>query len=258
MARTTSFGADQPATIRFPDGAVIPDWSAVTTASARKALKAVFDAFVEPKWRGMDAVESQVRGAVLRAYAAGGHAPATTEVAAAVDLASDEVASALQRLAGRDLVVLDGAGRVSGAYPFTDGSGEHCVEIGGVILSAMCAIDALGIGAMLGRACRTRSVCRHCRRALHIDVGDRGRRLDRIEPAGIVVWSGHRYAGGCAASSLCTLQAFFCDDEHLEAWRTSGAGAGEDGVRLGLAEALEVGRAIFAPMRMEMPPWPPT
>lgn len=61
MARTTSFGADQPATIRFPDGAVIPDWSAVITASARKALKAVFDAFVEPKWRGMDAVESQVR-----------------------------------------------------------------------------------------------------------------------------------------------------------------------------------------------------
>jgi hypothetical protein len=72
-----------------------------------------------------------------------------------------------------------------------------------------------------------------------------------------VVWSGQRYAGDCAASSLCTVQAFFCGDDHLEGWRASGPAGAEDGVRLNLPEALDVGRAIFAPMRMEMQPWTP-
>ncbi|MEI4600265.1 organomercurial lyase, partial [Klebsiella pneumoniae] len=79
-----------------------------------------------------------------------------------------------------------------------------------------------------------------------------------VEPGAIVVWSGRRYASGCAASSLCTLQAFFCDDDHLAAWCASGPVGADDGIRLCLAEALEVGRAIFAPMRMEMRPWLPT
>ena len=125
-------------------------------------------------------------------------------------------------------------------------------------MSAMCAIDALGIGAMLERDCMIRSACRQCRRTLAIHTPSRGRELEEVEPGAIVVWSGRRYASGCAASSLCTLQAFFCEDVHLETWRANSPAAGQEGVRLSLAEALEIGVAIFAPMRMEWPSWIPT
>ena len=244
--------------VEFPGGVIVPDWEAVTTPQAQDALRAVVEAFIGPKWDGLDETESRLHGIVLSAYAMSGRAPETADVAVAAGLAIDEAGSVLRRLTGRDLLILDAAGRISGAYPFTDGPTEHHVEAGGLAVGAMCATDALGVGAMLERDITVRSACRQCARPLAIYTRSHGRELDQVEPSGIVVWSGHRYAAGCAASSLCTLQAFFCDDAHLKTWRTSGTGADEDGVRLSLAEALEVGRAIFAPMRMEMQPWPTT
>ena len=244
--------------VEFPGGVIIPDWGAVTTPQAQSALRVVVEAFICPKWDGLDETESRVHGAVLSGYASSGHASETTEIAAAAGLALDEAADVLRRLAGRDLLVLDAAGRISGAYPFTDGPTEHHVEASGFLVGAMCAIDALGVGAMLARDVTVRSACRQCAHPLAIHTRSDGRELNKAEPSGIVVWSGHRYAAGCAASSLCTLQAFFCDDAHLETWRANSPAASQDGARLSLAEALEVGWAIFAPMRMEMPPWFPT
>jgi len=249
--------AGRPA-VAFPGGAIIPDWGAVTTPQAQNALRAIVEAFIGHKWDGPDETERRTHGIVLSGYAANGHAPATAHVAAAAGLTRDEADSVLRRLAGRDLLVLDAAGRISGAYPFTDSPTEHHVAAGGLSAGAMCAIDALGIGAMLERDVAVRSACRHCRRPLVIRTRSHGRELDQVEPIGIVVWSGHRYAAGCAASSLCTLQAFFCEDVHLETWRANSPAAGQEGVRLSLAEALEIGVAIFAPMRMEWPSWIPT
>ncbi|WP_303832462.1 alkylmercury lyase family protein [Asticcacaulis taihuensis] len=242
--------------VEFPNGVIIPDWRVVTTPRAQSALRAIVEAFLGPKWDGLDETESRIHGIVLNCYALSGHAPETADIAAAAGLSSDEVGSVLQRLTGRDLLVLDAAGRITGAYPFTDGQTEHHVEAGGLAVGAMCALDALGIGAMLRRDTIVRSTCRQCSRPLAIYTRSYGRELDQVEPSGIVVWSGHRYAAGCAASSLCTLQAFFCDDAHLETWCAAIPDISQEGVRLSLAEALEIGRAIFAPMRMEIQPWP--
>lgn len=244
--------------VAFRGGAIIPDWGAVTTPQAQDALRAIVEAFIGPKWDGLDETESRTHGIVLSGYAASGHAPETADVAAAAGLTRDEVHGVLRRLAERDLLVLDAAGRISGAYPFTDGPSEHRVDACGLTVGAMCAIDALGIGAMLERDVAVGSACRQCRRPLTIRTRSRGRELDQVEPSGFVVWSGHRYAAGCAASSLCSVQAFFCDDAHLDAWRRNGPAAGQEGARLSLAEALEVGVAIFAPMRMEWSRWIPT
>lgn len=244
--------------VAFPSGVIIPDWGAVTTAPAQEALRAVVEAFIGRKWDGLDETESRIHGIVLSGFALSGHAPETADVAAAAGLSINETDSVLRRLTGRDLLILDAAGQIKGAYPFTDGPTEHHVDAGGFAVSAMCAIDALGVGAMLERDITVRSACRQCARPLAIHTRSHGRALGHVEPSGIVVWSGHRYAAGCAASSLCTLQALFCDVVHLEAWRASASVAAEDGVRLSLSEALEVGRAIFAPMRMEMQPWPLT
>jgi hypothetical protein len=122
----------------------------------------------------------------------------------------------------------------------------------------MCALDALGICTIAPHASLIRSSCRQCRRSLAIHVHDRGCTLGDVVPEGILVWSGHRYTGGCAASSLCTQQAFFCHADHLEAWRMDGSVTARDGIRLTLREALQVGRAIFAPMLGGILPWPIT
>lgn len=245
-------------TVTFPGGAIIPDWGAVTTPQAQDALRAIVEAFIGPKWEGLDETESRIHGIVLSGYALSGRAPATADVAAAAGLTLNEAGRVLRCLAGRDILVLDAAGRISGAYPFTDGPTQHHVEAGSLSVGAMCAIDALGIGAMLERDIAVRSVCRQCARPLAIRTRSQGRELGQVEPQRIVVWSGHRYASGCAASSLCTLQAFFCDDAHLETWRANSPAADQRGVRLNLPEALEVGQAIFAPTRTEIRPWKPT
>jgi len=116
MVRTSLARAARRPTISFPGGLAIPDWRAVTSPSAQDALRAVFRAFIGPNWGGMDEGEDQVRRAVLQGYVESGRAPTPTEIAAIAGLSSHEVASALQRLASRDLATLDSAGRVSGAY----------------------------------------------------------------------------------------------------------------------------------------------
>ncbi len=247
----TSPEHDHRPTVTFREGVAIPDWSVVTTQNARDAVSALFDAFIGANWGGLDEAEDRVLRAVHRAYAANGRGLA--QGAGVAGLAPDDIASALRRLAARDLVVLDGAGRVCGAYPFTDGPSDHQVEVHGVTVRAMCAIDALGIGAMLTCDSIVRSVCSHCRQAIVVETRNEGRDLDCAEPRGVAVWSGHHYSGGCAATSLCTLHAFFCDERHLDAWLASRPADDRAGVRLNLAEALETGRAIFSPMTTDCP-----
>lgn len=255
MTLTSHAEATERPAVEFPGGMITPDWGTVTTPQAQNALKAIVEAFIGSKWDGLDETESRLHGIVLHGYASSGRAPAMADVAAAAGLTIDEADDVLRRLAVRDLLILNAAGRINGAYPFTDGPTEHHAEARGLTMGTMCAIDALGIGAMLERDVVVRSACRQCARSLAIRTRSDGHELDQVEPSGIVVWSGHRYAAGCAASSLCTLQAFFCDDIHLEAWRANSPTDGREGVRLSLAEALEVGVALFAPMRMGLRSW---
>jgi hypothetical protein len=228
---------------------IVADWTVVTTPMAQAALRGLCGSFIGTRWRGMDEAENRVHRYVLQGYAATGRAPAGAQIAGAVGPSFDEVTAALRRLAGRDLVVLDDAGRIVGAYPFTERPSEHHVTVAGITVSAMCAIDALGIGAMLGQASVIRSVCRSCGQTLSIRTRDNGQTLDFAKPAGIVIWSGQLYADDCAATSLCTQQGFFCTSEHMERWRADKSRQDDEGVPLNLSEALEVGRALFEAMR---------
>uniref|UniRef100_UPI001BDD1532 organomercurial lyase n=1 Tax=Escherichia coli TaxID=562 RepID=UPI001BDD1532 len=86
-------------------------------------------------------------------------------------------------------------------------------------LNAMCAVDALGIGAMTDRDIRVASRCRHCGAPIRIATRDRGRMLAKVEPQSAVMWQSIRYEDACAANSLFATTAFFCSDDHLSAWR---------------------------------------
>jgi mercury(II) reductase len=225
---------------------MFPDWSTVSSAVVEGALLTLIESdHVLHRWSGYSPTVDRVRIALLQFYAAEGRAPTPADLAARAGLTEARTRSLLEDLRQRDLVVLDGD-RIVGAYPFTDIDTGHRIRLDHRTISAMCAVDALGIGAMLDRDVEIVSRCRHCGAPIRIATQDRGCALASVEPRTAVVWLSLLYEGGCAASSLCSVTEFFCSYEHFSAWRRDRS-ADEPGVRLSMEEALEAGRAIFGP-----------
>jgi NADPH-dependent 2,4-dienoyl-CoA reductase/sulfur reductase-like enzyme len=227
-------------------GVTFPDWSAVMSPVVKDALLAmVGSGHVPSLWSGYDPAADSVRVALLQIYAKDGRAPATGALAQHAGLSETAIQPLLEQLRRRDLVVLD-SGRIVGAYPFTDVDTGHRVTLNGGVVSAMCAVDALGIGAMTRHDITIASRCRHCGVPIRIATRDQGRALADVAPPTAAMWQSVRYEGACAVNSLCATTAFFCSDEHLSAWRDEHA-ADDAGFRLSIEEGLEAGRALFGP-----------
>ncbi|MGV2184033.1 bifunctional organomercurial lyase/mercury(II) reductase MerBA [Rhizobium rhizogenes] len=227
-------------------GVTFPDWSAVTSPAVQEALLAMVGSdHVFDRWSGYDPATDRVRVALLQLYAEDGRAPTPGALAERAGLSETAVQPLLEELHRRDLVVLDNK-RIVGAYPFTDRDTGHRVTLDERVLNAMCAVDALGIGAMTDRDITIASRCRYCGAPVQIATRDQGRTLADIEPGTAVMWQSVRYEGACAANSLCATTAFFCSDDHLFAWRRERF-ADEPGFRLSIEEGLEAGRALFGP-----------
>ena len=245
---TTSADPERIA-IAIRPGVTTPDWSVVTSETVREALGAIFEIFEwEERWAGLDDAQDRVRRAILEAYPRTGRSPSTDELAQSTGFAPDRVRDLIARLEARDMVVLDsGGGTLIGAYPFIDGGTEHRMRLGERVLHAMCAIDALGAGAMLGADVAIESACRSCGAPIGIETRDGGAALEAYSPTSAVVWSGIQYSNSRAADSSCTVMAFFCSDGHLESWRDA-QDPKPRGFRLSIGEGLQVGKAIFMPL----------
>jgi mercury(II) reductase len=227
-------------------GVTFPDWSAVIAPVVKDTLLAMIGSdHVFNRWSGYDPTTDRVRVALLKLYAEGGRAPTTGAIAKRAGLSEAAVRPLLEDLRRRDLVVLDGE-QIVGAYPFTDQETGHRVTLDGRVLNAMCAVDALGVGAMTGRNIAIASGCRYCGAPIRITTRDKGQAVAQVEPRSAVMWQSVRYEGACAANSLCATTAFFCSDDHLSAWHRK-QNAGEAGFRLSIKEGLEAGRALFGP-----------
>ncbi len=227
-------------------GVTFPDWSVVESPVARDALLAIFEVFdMDRVWHGYTAAEDTVRTAVLSHYRRNGKAPTIAELTALCDMAEDQIAASLQDLKARDLVVLDDTQRrLTGAYPFTERNTGHRVKLGDTSVNAMCAIDALGAGAMVGSDTRIESSCRHCTTPIRITTRRNGHAIGQVSPAETVAWTGIQYEGQ-AATSLCTVTAFFCCDAHLDAWRADNRQ--DRGYRMSVDQGMQTGMAIFKP-----------
>lgn len=222
-----------------------PHRSDVVSPRARESLLAIESAGALISWCGLSPEEDRVRIALLRMYAEQGRAPAIMDLAGRVGLSASQLQAVLTSLEARDVIVRDkDTSRIIGAYPFAEATTEHRVDLGAQTLNAMCAIDALGIGAMYDRDIRIRSSCRMCGTSIEVATLNSGRELAYWTPETAIVWFGIRYEHGCAANSLCKVLAFFCSDEHLAAWRQQ-QGEEARGFRLSMEEGLETGRAIF-------------
>ena len=234
-------------------GVMRPDWAAVTTPAARKALNGRMSARAGllDKWsQALDRDEDLVWQTVLHSYAASGRPPHADEIAHRTAITRDRVGALLRKLQLRDLVGLEtGSDTIRHAYPFTELTTGHLVEVRGHFLNALCAIDALGVGEMYRTDIRIQAQCRSCSEVIRVATADEGRALRSVAPAQSVVWYDFAYSES-AASSCCPLIAFFCSDEHLQRW-LDGQEPARAGARLSMNEALELGRAIFAPILKE-------
>lgn len=230
-------------------GVTFPNWAAISSETSREALEAILEVFgVEKCWDGYSESEDLVRRAVLEIYAEVGRAPSLAKVAERTALPIDEIRDLLASLRQRDLVVLSDSGdEITGAYPLTNADTEHLVRLGKTDIHAMCAIDALGTGAMYGKDVVIESSCRACGTPIRVTTSENGTALATVSPEQAVVWSGIRYENNRAADSLCTVLAFFCGDEHLQAWKAENH-PDTRGYRLSMEEGLQTGMAIFTPM----------
>ena len=238
-----------PFTAALRPGVSFPEWTAIASPDARTALTAMLSAFdLAHRWGGYDEEEDRVRRAVIEGLAQLDRAPDVAWLVARTGLERGRVAALLDRLVSRDLVVrARDSDAIVGAYPLTTRPTEHRVRLGGRVVHAMCAVDALGTGAMFGADPAIESRCRACGAPIRILTRGRGTVLDHADPPATIVWSGIRYERACAATSLCTVIAFFCSEAHLDSWRRANHPEAE-GYRLTLDEAMQVGRALFVPV----------
>ena len=154
-------------------------------------------------------------------------------------------AGALERLRADDLIVVskDGA-RILGAYPMTTEETAHRLLLPGGTIHAMCAVDALSVGAMYGGAVEIESRCRVTREPVRVTMD--GARIVSVSPEGVLV--GVRWdKGSCqpAAHSLCMEMVFLRDEAAARQW--SGGDSGSHTV-LSLEEGAEFGARFFTPL----------
>lgn len=226
-----------------------PDWSRITLPKAREVLQRRLAAHPSGVngWAGLDEAEDKALTAVLRHFANHGRGPSMEDVAGTSGQPFDTMRRALETLRVRDLVVLDESGAsILAAYPFAAYPTGHRVTVGSQTVDSLCAIDALGTGAMCETKTTISSACAHCRKPIRIATSNSGMALAPVEPQTAVVWYTLTFSG-CVARSRCPSTVFFCHDDHLTAWRDS-QGAQITGDRLAMEEALEIGIALFGPL----------
>lgn len=196
-------------------------------------------------WRAralpLDPVEKAMHQAILRAFAATGRPPTRSDlhvVTAGSGRTTPDVLAALHEL---DAIRLAPDGRIAVAYPFSAVPTRHQVAIGDrVEVYAMCAIDALGMSAMLGEDTRIDSVDATTGHRVSVTMTESA---TRWEPVGAVVFIGADAAGGPSADCCCDYLNFFTDTAAAQAWTT--AHPHVPGQILSQAEAEDLGARLF-------------
>ena len=167
-----------------------------------------------------------------------GEVPALETLAARATLPLPDVATRLRALAEGDYLALDGAGQVVCLYPLSPRPTDHVAVIDGERRFAMCAIDLLGLPAMLGRELSLEARCAACDGPIGLRV--RPGAVSAAEPSTALVVA-RRDESEPAFAACCPFTLFACGPPHAEQVADRIAGARV----LSLAEALDHAETIF-------------
>jgi hypothetical protein len=185
--------------------------------------------------------ERAVHHAILRGLASQGCVPSTAELAV---LAGENDASAqqvLSRLHEADMIRLGASGDIESVYPFSVSPTPHRVRIAsGARVYAMCAVDALGIPAMLDTDVVIESADPLTGPPITVTVRDG---IAAALPQTTVVLVGAQAGSGPSVQTCCNDLNFFGDRQTAQTLADAHPKVG--GVILDLADAQQLGTRIF-------------
>jgi Alkylmercury lyase len=185
----------------------------------------------------------RVHQQLLRHFAATGAAPSPAQLAAIAADAGIDPHAAMAELAAQDLVAVDDGARLLAAYPFSPTPTDHVVDLGKVAVHAMCAIDALGIPAMLGADATIHSCDPYTGAPVTVTITAASA---VFEPRTMVVVYAATHATGRSVDTCCSTINFFTDPGSAAAWIAARPGLATS--VLDQAGALALGRDIFGPL----------
>ena len=159
----------------------------------------------------------QVHLTVMAAFAETGRAPARGELERTARAHGADPAAVLAELAARDVIAFGADGEIRAAYPFSPVPTAIQVRwAGGPLTYAMCAIDALGISAMLGRPVTITAAEPGTGRIVTVHAH---RDQARWNPPGAVVFAGTTAGDRChAADRTCGHINFFTSARAARTW----------------------------------------
>jgi hypothetical protein len=215
------------------------------TVATMATVATVESGEVLSEWRArtlpLDPVERAVHQVILRAFATTGRPPMPHDLDAVTAASGRGAAEVLTTLHDLDAIRLAPDGGIAVAYPFSATATRHRVRIGGpdsetnqvsqgsqgsggseggegVDVFATCAIDALGMSAMVGQDTRIESVDVTSGRPVIVTMRGGSSRWD---PAAAVVFVGAHAAGGPSADCCCDYLNFFTDQDAARAWTSA-------------------------------------
>ena len=149
---------------------------------------------------------------------------------------------ALARLEHEDLIHADESGRPLVAYPFSGLPRGHRVTINGVgTVEAMCAVDALGMAAMLDRPIEISSRDPHSRTDVTVQLNPDG--TASWQPQDAVVVIGSAACGGPSFRGCCDVLNLFDSSESAEGYLAERPEV--NGSWVSIPTAIEAATAIF-------------
>jgi hypothetical protein len=183
-----------------------------------------------------------VHQAVLRHFAVTGSAPEPEVLDSAAARYGRTAREVLAELDREDFLTLGPDGKIRAAYPFSATQTPHRVQIsGGAEVWSMCAIDALGIAAMLGRDVVITSTDPVTGEPVTVTAGPD--RTTVWQPGGTVVYIGSRSCPGPAATVCCDALNFFTSAASAHTWAREHPDV--TGNIAGQARAKDIARQTF-------------
>jgi hypothetical protein len=167
--------------------------------------------------RQLSPAARQVHQAVLAAFTATGRPPPAAELDRIIRSGDGDPVRVRAELTGADLLAFTPGGEIRAAYPFSPAPTAIRVRWdGGPDVFSMCAIDALGMSAMLGRPVIITAAESGTGRAITVTVdGDRA----RWAPRTAVVFAGEAGDECCpSADRCCGYISFFTTGRAARAW----------------------------------------
>jgi Alkylmercury lyase len=159
----------------------------------------------------------QLHQAVLAAFTATGQPPPAAEIERLIRAAGGDPHRVRAELTEADLLAFTAHGEIRAAYPFSPAPTPIRARWdGGPEVHAMCAIDALGMSAMLGRPVTITAAEPGTGRPITVTV-DAGQA--RWAPRTAVVFAGDTGDPGCpSADRCCGYISFFTTGRAARAW----------------------------------------